>query len=254
MTSATPTSPPSGATSIKPRISTGESLDENAGKVLDALEEKKLAANTIVVFASDNGGLTAPEWLLKPTTSNWPLREGKGHLYEGGIRVPLIVRGPGVRAGAVDDTPISSVDLFPTFNELAGLPASANAGIDGVSFARLLAAPRSTPARPLFWHYPHYSNQLGRPGSAIRLGDFKLIRFHEDNRLELYNLKEDVGEEKNLAAALPDKTRELAVRLDAWLKSVNARMPQPNPNYDPARESEGYWWKQPGAFERWGKG
>ncbi|HAX41231.1 MAG TPA: hypothetical protein DCY80_01580, partial [Solibacterales bacterium] len=198
-------------------------------------------------------GLTAPEWLLRPTTSNWPLREGKGHLYEGGVRVPLIIKGPGVRAGAVDDTPISSVDYFPTFNELAGLPASSNAGVDGASFAGLLAAPRSTPPRPLFWHYPHYSNQLGRPGSAIRLGDFKLIRFHEDNRLELYHLKEDIGEEKNLAAALPDKTRELEAQLDAWLKSVNARMPAPNPDYDAARESDGYWWKEPGAFERWGK-
>lgn len=230
-----------------------ESLDENVGKVLDALEDAKVAGNTIVVFTSDNGGLTAPEWLLKPTTSNWPLREGKGHLYEGGIRVPLIVAGAGVRGGAVDHTPISSIDYFPTFNELAGLPASAHANVDGVSFAQLLAGAASTPDRSLFWHYPHYSNQLGRPGSAIRLGDFKLIRFHEDDRLELYHLKEDPGEATNLASVLPEKATELAARLDAWLKSVNARMPTPNPAYDPAREGEGYWWKEPGAFERWGK-
>lgn len=230
-----------------------QSLDENVGKVLGALEQLNLRSNTLIVFTSDNGGLTAPEWLLKPTTSNWPLREGKGHLYEGGIRVPLIVSGPGVRGNVVDDTPLSSIDHFPTLNQLAGLPGSASAGVDGASYAHLLAKARKTPDRALFWHYPHYSNQLGRPGSAIRLGDYKLIRFHEDNRLELYDLKKDISESTDLAAKLPEKTRDLASRLDAWLKSVDARFPTPNSNYDPAREGEGYWWKQPGAFERWGK-
>jgi len=230
-----------------------ESLDQNVGKVLDAIESSGIVNDTIVLFTSDNGGLSAPEWLLKPTTSNWPLREGKGHLYEGGIRIPLILRGPGVRRGAVDNSVVCSVDYFPTFNQLAGRPASANAGIDGRSFVPLLGAARQLPERPLFWHYPHYSNQLGRPGAAIRVGDFKLIRFYEDNHVELYHLKEDIGEQKNLAQAFPEKARELEQKLDVWLKEVKAKFPAPNPKYDPAREGEGYWWKQPGAYQRWGK-
>jgi arylsulfatase A-like enzyme len=140
-----------------------QSLDESVGKIIDTLEENNLTSSTIIFFNSDNGGLSAPEWKLKPTTSNWPLREGKGHVYEGGIRVPLIVRGPNVRKGAVDDTALSSIDHFPTITELAGLGASSRAAIDGVSYAPLLAAERRLLERPLFWHYPHYSNQLGRP-------------------------------------------------------------------------------------------
>lgn len=230
-----------------------ESLDENVGKVLDAIESAGISDNTVVVFTSDNGGLTAPEWLLKPTTSNLPLREGKGHLYEGGIRVPLIVSGPGLRKGVTDGTPLSSVDHFPTLNELAGLPASANGEIDGVSYAPLLKAAAQPGERALFWHYPHYSNQLGRPGSAIRRGDFKLIRFHEDNHVELYNLKDDVGETKDLASEQPEKAKQLADELEAWLKSVDAKFPTENAQYDPKRESDGYWWKEPGAHERWGQ-
>lgn len=230
-----------------------QSLDDNVGKIVDTLESNRLTSNTVVIFTSDNGGLSAPEWLLKPTTSNWPLREGKGHLYEGGIRVPLIVRGPGFRTGAVDHTPLSSVDHFPTITELAGLAAPSRAQVDGASFAALLATATPRPARPLYWHYLHYSNQLGKPGSAIRVGDFKLIRFHEDNHLELYHLKEDQGESKNLAQALPEKAAELNQQLSAWLASVHAKFPAPNPKYDPARETEGYWWKEPGAYERFGK-
>lgn len=230
-----------------------QSLDDSVGRVVETLERNRLTDNTVVIFTSDNGGLSAPEWLLKPTTSNWPLREGKGHLYEGGIRVPLIVRGPGVRRGAVDHTPLSSVDHFPTITELAGLPASSRAQVDGASFAALLSAAKPAQPRPLYWHYPHYSNQLGRPGSAIRVGDFKLIRFHEDNHVELYHLKEDLSEEKNLAQALPEKAAELNRQLSEWLGSVGARFPTPNPKYDAAREGEGYWWKEPGAYDRFGK-
>jgi arylsulfatase A-like enzyme len=228
-----------------------DSLDESVGKIVSTLDELKLTGNTLIIFTSDNGGLTAPEWKLKPVTSNAPLREGKGHVYEGGIRVPLVVRGPGVRRGIVERTPVSSVDYFPTLAELAGLPSSSAKGIDGVSFVPLLKASRQQPERSLFWHYPHYSNQLGRPASAIRKGDFKLLRFHEDNRLELYHLKEDPGEHKDLSKTLPDKTSELAGVLDAWLKQVKAEMPAPNPKYDASRESEGYWWKQPNAFDRY---
>ena len=207
----------------------------------------------MLIFTSDNGGLSAPEWKLKPTTSNWPLREGKGHVYEGGIRVPLIIRGPGIRKEAVDDTPLSSIDHFPTIAELAGLDTSAIKGIDGVSYASLLSARPTIPQRPLYWHYPHYSNQLGRPASAVRLGDYKLILFHEDRHLELYNLKADIGEEHDLAPTQPAKTAELSRLLNSWLKDVDAKFPDPNPDYDAVREAEGYWWKEPGAYERFGK-
>jgi len=230
-----------------------QSLDENVGKVLDALDKAGIANNTVVIFTSDNGGLTAPEWLLKPTTSNFPLREGKGHVYEGGIRVPLIISGPGFRKGATDATPLSSVDHFPTLAALAGLPASASKQVDGRSYQALLTKEERLPERGIFWHYPHYSNQLGRPASAIRRGDFKLIRFHEDDHLELYNLKSDIGETRNLATAQAARTKALSRELDAWLQSVGAKFPTANADYDPKRETEGYWWKQPGAFERWGK-
>jgi arylsulfatase A len=227
-----------------------QSLDEAVGKVVKAVEDNGLASNTVIVFTSDNGGLSAPEWKLKPTTSNWPLREGKGHVYEGGIRTPLIVRGPGVRKGAVEHTPISSIDHFPTLTELAGVPAGS---VDGVSFAPLLATAKRVKTRPLYWHYPHYSNQLGRPASAVRLGDHKLIRFHEDNHLELYNLKVDPEEQKDLATVQTGKANELNAMLDGWLKETNAKFPIPNPKYDAVREAEGYWWKEPGAYERFGK-
>lgn len=224
------------------------SLDENIGRVLRTLEDQKIADRTVVVFASDNGGLSAPEWLLKPTTSNWPLREGKGHAYEGGIRVPLIVRGPGVRKNATEDTPISSIDYLPTLAQLAGAQTPKN--IDGQSFVDVLTTGKKPPVRNLFWHYPHYSNQLGRPASAVRQGNYKLIRFHEDQHVELYDLSEDLGENKDLAKILPDRAAQLTRVLDDWIKETNAKMPTPNPNYDPARESEGYWWKKPGAYER----
>lgn len=226
-----------------------DSLDESVGKILRTLDELKLTDNTVVIFTSDNGGLTAPEWKLKPVTSNAPLREGKGHVYEGGIRVPLIVRGPGVRRGVVEQTPVSSIDHFPTLVELAG--GAPSQSIDGVSFAPLLKTQGKRGARPLFWHYPHYSNQLGRPASAVRKGDLKLIRFHEDDRLELYDLKKDAGETKDLSRTLPKQTAELAGLLNAWLRETNAEMPASNPKYDPKRESDGYWWKEPNAFDRW---
>jgi arylsulfatase A len=228
-----------------------DSLDESAGRIFSTLDELKLSGNTVVIFTSDNGGLTAPEWKLKPVTSNSPLREGKGHVYEGGVRVPLIIRGPGVRRGAVEQAPVSSIDYFPTIAELARMPAPA--GIDGISFAPLLRSSQRSQQRALFWHYPHYSNQLGRPASAVRKGEFKLIRFHEDNHAELYDLMKDPRESKDLAAALPAKTAELTGILDVWLESVNAQMPAPNPKYDPRRESEGYWWKEPNAFDRYSR-
>ncbi len=224
------------------------SLDQNVGRVLKALDDAKIADRTVVIFVSDNGGLSAPEWLLKPTTSNAPLREGKGHVYEGGIRVPLIVRGPGLRKGAVENHPVSSIDFLPTIAELTGQQSPRN--VDGRSFSELLRSGKSESGRALFWHYPHYSNQLGRPASAVRQDNYKLIRFHEDQHIELYDLESDIGETKNLAASQPERARELAKLLDAWLTETGAKLPQPNSSYDSAREAEGYWWKKPGAYER----
>jgi arylsulfatase A-like enzyme len=206
-----------------------ESLDESVGTVLAAIEKSGAASRTVVVFFSDNGGLRFEGVRSRAVTDNAPLRAGKGHLYEGGIREPLIVRFPGrVRAGTVIDTPVSSVDFLPTICELAGVRAG---DVDGVSLLPLLDRRQLAP-RALFWHYPHYSNQGGEPGSAIREGDWKLIEFHVDGRRELYNLRSDEGERVNLVDREPATVKRLAAKLDAWKKSSGAIMPQRNPNAD----------------------
>lgn len=222
-----------------------ENLDRCVGRVLKKLDDTGLTSRTIVVFTADNGGLTAPEFENRPTTSNAPLREGKGHVYEGGTRVPVIVRWPGtVKPGSRTDTPVSSVDWYATFTEITGAPA---AKTDGRSILLALRGTALKP-RPLFWHYPHYSNQGGSPGGAVRLGDYKLIQFYEDNHLELYNLREDPGERIDLASKMPAKRDELNGLLQAWLKEIDAVMPTRNPKHDPARETEGLRWvKRAGA-------
>ena len=219
-----------------------ESMDDSVGRILKTLDELRLADHTVAIFTSDNGGLSAPEWKLKPVTSNAPLREGKGHVYEGGIREPFIVHWPGVQA-RVEDTPVCGIDLLPTFAEAAGVPASEYAGIDGISLVGLIRDRKPLAPRSFYWHYPHYSNQLGKPAGAVRRGDFKLIEFYEDGRLELYNLPRDPGEQHNLAKEMPDRTRQMHAMLKDWRASVHAQMPTPNPNYDPKREDYGYWWK-----------
>jgi arylsulfatase A-like enzyme len=219
-----------------------ESMDDSVGRILKELEDLKIADRTVVIFTSDNGGLSAPEWKLKPVTSNKPLREGKGHVYEGGIREPFIVHWPGVKP-RLDNTPVCSVDLLPTFAEAAGADRVSYSGVDGVSLVSLIREGMPLAPRPLYWHYPHYSNQLGRPAGAVRQGDWKLVELYEDSRLELYNLRSDPGEQHDLAAKMPERTREMHGMLKNWRQSVNARMPTPNPKYDPAREDYGYWWK-----------
>lgn len=209
-----------------------ESLDDSVGRVLRKLNELKLADRTVVIFTSDNGGLATLEGPHTPATSNAPLREGKGYLYEGGLRVPLLVKWPGsAKAGTVCQTPACSIDVLPTVAEICGVPVTA--AIDGVSLAPLLRQAGDLPKRPLFWHYPHYSNQGGRPGGAIRDGDDKLIEFYETGRLELFNLKNDPGEGTNLADKFPEKTAELAARLRAWRRDVIAQEMTPNPDYVP---------------------
>ncbi len=209
-----------------------ESLDEAVGAVRRKLDELKLADNTVVIFASDNGGRV-------PTTSNLPLRVGKGSCYEGGTRVPLIICWPGVtKAGSVCETPVISMDLYPTVLEMAGQHAAAKLGLDGLSLVPVLRNEGQLKRDELFWHYPHYQHyQLGgtTPYGAIRKGDFKLIEYFADMRAELFNLREDIGEQHDLAATMPDKVEELRKRLHAWRQEVGAQMPMRNPKYDPAK-------------------
>jgi arylsulfatase A len=209
-----------------------ESMDATVGRVRRTLDELKLADRTLIVFVSDNGGRV-------PTTSNHPLRAGKGSCYEGGTRVPLIVHWPGVtRAATVCDTPVISMDLYPTVLEIAGLKKAARNGADGVSLVPLLQQNGKLKRDTLFWHYPHYQHyQLGgtTPYGAIRAGDFKLIEFFDDMRVELYNLREDIGEQRNLAAQWPAKAEALRARLRAWRKEIGAQMPSHNPAYDPSK-------------------
>jgi len=207
-----------------------ESLDESVGRILDKLAELGLEKNTVIFFTSDNGGLSTSEG---SPTSNLPLRGGKGWNYEGGIREPLLVKWPGVTApGTVCDAPVMSTDYYPSILEIAALPPRAAQHLDGVSITPLLKG-GTRAERPLFWHYPHYSNQGGRPGGAVRLGDYKLLEFYEDMRVELYNLREDIGEKNDLTQGMPEKVAELRDKLHAWRQDVAAQMPTPNPNYVP---------------------
>ncbi len=210
-----------------------ESLDESVGRILAKLDELKLAENTLVIFTSDNGGLVSP-----PVTSNQPLRTGKGNVYEGGIRVPLIVRWPGKIKSSITDAPVSTADFFPTFLEFAGMKLPTTEPIDGVSLVPLLTGAGSLQPRELFWHYPHYSPQGGEPGGAIREGDFKLVQMFEEGRIELYNLSEDIGETKNLAETNPEKALELVNKLDLWRRTVGAQMMLPNPGYKSGKQAE----------------
>jgi len=208
-----------------------EAMDLAVGKVLKQLDRLGLAENTAVFFMSDNGGLSTSEG---SPTSNVPLRAGKGWLYEGGIREPMIVRLPGVvKAGSVSDAVVTSTDFYPTMLELAGLRPRPRQHIDGVSFVPVLRQTGTIDRQAVYWHYPHYGNQGGSPGGAIRMGDWKLIEFYEDNHVELYNLKNDISEKNDLAAKMPEKARQLRDMLHAWRKEVDARMPKPNPNYKP---------------------
>lgn len=211
-----------------------QSVDESVGRITRKLEELHLADHTVVFFTGDNGGLCTAEGPNTPATSNAPLRAGKGYLYEGGVREPWIVKWPGVvKPGGVCTTPVCSIDIFPTILEMAGLKV-AGQGIDGVSFVPLLKDPRVALKRDaLYWHYPHYSNQGGKPGGAIRAGDFKLIEFYEEGRVELYNLKDDLSENRNLAGEMPDKVRQLEKKLDDWRIATQAQMMMPNPDYRP---------------------
>ena len=205
-----------------------ENLDTNIGRLLAVADE-----NTIVIFTSDNGGLATAEG--SPTT-NRPLAEGKGWMYEGGTREPFLVKWSGVtKPGAISAVPITSPDLYPTILAMAGLPPRPLQHVDGTSFAPVLRGANNFDRGPLFWHYPHYGNQGGTPGSSIRQGDWKLIEFFEDGRLELYNLRDDIGEDHNCAAEQPAIARQLHNQLVAWRDSIEAKIPQRNPDWPRGR-------------------
>ena len=208
-----------------------QNLDANIGRLLETLDQEGLTDETIVIFTSDNGGLSTAEG---SPTCNAPLSEGKGWMYEGGNREPLIVSWPGVTPpDALCDTPTTSTDFYPTLLEAAGLPPRPDQHVDGVSILPLLRGEGGgdLAERPIFWHYPHYSNQGGGPACAVRRGRWKLIEFFEGRRQELYDVVADVGERHSRAADEPAVAAQLSGLLHAWLQSSGARIPQPNPDY-----------------------
>ena len=210
-----------------------ENLDENIGRILETVEETGYAQNTVVFFTSDNGGLATAEG---SPTCNLPLSEGKGWMYEGGTKEPLLIKYPNViKPGGVCDFPITSTDFYPTILDMAGLDFLPEQHCDGLSFYGLLQDGSTMDRDAIFWHYPHYGNQGGTPGSSVRCGDYKLIEFFEDSRLKLYNLLDDVSEENNIAEDKPNITKQLKEMLSDWRASVEAKIPESNPNYKPWR-------------------
>jgi arylsulfatase A-like enzyme len=208
-----------------------EAMDEQVGRVLDQLDRLGLARNTVVCFMSDNGGLSTAEG---SPTSNLPLRGGKGWLYEGGIREPFLIRWPGVtRPNFLCTAPVISTDFYPTFLEIASIPLKPEQHLDGVSLVPLLKGEGRFPDRMLFWHYPHYSNQGGFPGGALRAGNWKLIERYEDGAAHLFNLASDLGEQHDLAPHHPELVQQLRADLHAWYEATGARFLEANTGSPP---------------------
>lgn len=204
-------------------------VDQSVGALRSELEATGQWDNTLVIFASDNGGLIG--WPHKKVTTNYPLRAGKGSAYEGGVRTPLIIRYPGnTGAGTESDQPVITMDLFSTVLDAAGLPFT-DKSIDGLSLMDVKLTPAAFDSeRKLYWHYPHYHTQGATPYSAIRSGRYKLLEFYEDGHLELYDLENDLGETENLVETEPKLTRKLHKQLKKWRKKVSAQDPLVNPN------------------------
>lgn len=206
------------------------SMDENVGKVLQSLKDNGLEKRSYVIFTSDNGGLTTNTGSWISPTSVRPLRAGKGWAYEGGIRVPLIISGPHIKAQQLSDLPVISTDFYPTILELASIPQNPSQHIDGVSIAKMLKGGERPERMLLFWHYPHYHSSGWTPGAAIRKGDWKLLEFYESGLVELYNLKADPGEKADLSSENPEKTEELLFDLHKMQKETGALFPLRNPD------------------------
>jgi arylsulfatase A len=210
------------------------SLDENVGRLMDCLDRLGIAERMVVFLTSDNGGLVLPACQKRPVTHNIGLRAGKGSAYEGGVRVPWIVRWPGVVApGSVCHEPVISIDAYPTILEITGVADAEDHHSDGISIVPLLTQQKVFAKRAIYWHYPHYHPGGATPYSAVRDGDWKLIEFFEDNHVELYNLKEDPEESQDLAGRIPEKAESLRTQLHRWREEVKAQLPTPNPDYQP---------------------
>ena len=209
-----------------------EAMDLAVGKVLKQIDDLGLREKTVIIFTSDNGGLSTSEgW----PTSNEPLRCGKGWMYEGGIREPLIIRWPGVaKPGSVIATPVSSPDYFPTLLEAAGSKPAKDQVLDGISLGPVLRGEYKE-TRSLYWHYPHYGNQGGGPSAAVRTGDWKLIEWYDDNRIELFNLASDLSEQTNLAEKEPARVAQMKADLARWQKEVDAKFATVNPKFDASK-------------------
>ncbi|UCC96526.1 MAG: sulfatase [Phycisphaerales bacterium] len=203
-----------------------QSVDESVGRVMNKLVELGVADNTAVIFMSDNGGLSTVA--REAPTCNLPLRAGKGWLYEGGIREPMIIKWPGVvRPGSLCSEPVTSTDFYPTMLQMAGLPLKPKQHVDGVSLVPLLRGKRKLKRQAIYWHYPHYHGSGNKPSGAVRAGDYKLIEWYGDNSVELYNLKNDIGEKDDLAVKMPVKAAELRRMLHRWLRQMKAKVPTP---------------------------
>lgn len=206
-----------------------ESMDDAVGLVLNTLRELGLDKNTIVIFTSDNGGVASGD---NYSTSNLPLRGGKGYQWEGGIREPFFIKVPWYNSnGASSDYPVIGTDFYPTILDLVGAKRIPEQHVDGRSLKPLLEG-KSLELRPLYWHYPHYGNQGGEPSSIIQEGDWKLIHYWEDGRNELYNLASDINEQTNLVDQQPEIANKLSDKLNSWLASVNANRPAQDLKYD----------------------
>jgi arylsulfatase A-like enzyme len=216
-----------------------ETLDDTVGRLVARVESLGLSRNTILVFTSDNGGLHVPEGPHRRITQNSPYRAGKGFLYEGGLRIPLIVSWPGHIKPGVVDQPVVNTDWLPTLLELAGMRVPG--GLDGVSFAPALLGkdPGLSPGR-LFWHFPHYTNQGSRPGGAVREGNWKLVEYYDADGAELYDLGRDTQERKNIAHREPGRVKKMRADLAAWRQGVSAQTNRPNPDFDPVNYNELY--------------
>lgn len=211
-----------------------EGVDRSVGRLLEQIEKLGLDERTAVFFFSDNGGVPSRAF-------NGGFRSGKGYLWEGGIREPLIVRWPGtVRAGTMERSPVSSVDFYPTILEIAEAPDLAGHATDGLSLMPLLRGTGSLARDELFWHYPHYSNSGSKPAGVIRKAGWKLIEFYEDSHVELYDLSQDPKELHDMAAAMPERARSMRSRLRAWREAVGAVMPAENPAFESANATDRY--------------
>lgn len=209
-----------------------ETLDDAVGIVLDTLRETGLDRNTVVIFTSDNGGVSSGDAY---STSLLPLRGGKGRQWEGGIREPYYIRAPGITpAGATTQTLATGMDFYPTMLDIAGLPMLPQQHVDGVSLLPVLKG-GTIADRELYWHYPHYGNQGGEPSSMVRSQDWKLIFYHEDQRYELYNLADDIGEQHDIAQQYPEVVDDLKKKLSEWLADTGAVMPSPDPRFTQER-------------------